>query len=97
MRHRFKTVLATLILLLATVNVAEAKSKKEIRQAKCDNNWTSCTYKCGKLIDIDNNIRDCENNCQIKYSKCTLRTNKASETVPGVGDSTTGRPALSAE
>lgn len=95
MGHRLSTVLATLILLLATLNVAEARSKKEIRQSKCDNSVVNCGIKCSKLIDIDNNIRDCENECDIKYAKCSLRTNKASETAPGIGDNTVNKPALS--
>ena len=95
MGHRLNTVLATLILLSLTLNVAEARSKKEIRQSKCDNSLTNCGQKCDKLIDIDNNVRDCNNECDIKYAKCSLRTNKASETAPGIGDNTVGKPALS--
>jgi hypothetical protein len=46
------------------------------------------------LIDIDNQVRDCENECQIKHSRCILKADQLAP-VPQPGDTSTDGPVLS--
>lgn len=89
--------LATLVFFLTPLDIADAMTKKEMKMRKCDAGFETCTKKCDKLIDIDNQVRDCGNDCTIKAAKCNLRANKAPVTAPGVGGGSVETPALSTD
>ena len=100
MKYILNILLAAVILMFAFPDAGDAAKKqtrKEKAYLRCDLNNINCGNRCLTLIDIDNAIRDCENQCQIKYSKCILRADQLGPTQSQPGDANSDVPVLSTE
>ncbi len=98
MRIFSSIVLTAAIVMFASFGVVEAKTKKEKAMDRCDLNFSNCNQNCvNTLIDIDTAIRDCENRCQIKHARCTLKADRLGPTQYQPGNSNSDAPVLSTE
>ena len=92
------SILIAALFTLASSGASEAlQTKKDKALARCDISRLNCDNRCDTLIDIDNAIRDCQNRCQVKHSRCTLRANQLAPTQSQPGDSNSDVPVLSTE
>jgi hypothetical protein len=51
---------------------ALALTKKESAINKCDQKYARCIAKCDNLVDVYTQVRDCNNACIIRQSRCLL-------------------------
>lgn len=100
MKHVLNILLAAVILMFVFPDAGDAakkQTKKEKALRRCEINNINCSNRCATLIDIDNAIRDCENQCQIKFSRCILRADQLGPTQSQPGDANSDVPVLSTE
>lgn len=74
-RHKvFKSLRLVLLCAVAGLVVLPACAPKTgatgKTKAQCKSDLTKCNKDCDKLIDVDNNVKNCKSQCQVDYTFC---------------------------
>ena len=75
MKNILRFSMVILALTLAAISTADAKKKtaKQLAIDKCDGAFAGCIAQCDELIDINTQVRDCNNKCAVRQSYCLLK------------------------
>lgn len=87
MKNLSRFTLVCVAVFLAGISIAEARKKtaKEKAIDKCEVTHLNCLAKCDDLIDINNQVRDCNNKCDVGKSRCLLKAGVLEQTPGGTG------------
>ena len=88
MKGILRFAILMLVIFASCVSPADAEKKKTAKQKaidKCDARHALCMAKCDDLIDINNQIRDCNDKCTVRQSYCLLRAGVLEQTPGGTG------------
>jgi hypothetical protein len=98
MKHFLVRFVSLLVIALAASSPALAEKKERPKKAdvqrKCENNLVFCQEKCDKLIDINNQVENCNKDCDRKYGICMRHAENAERRKTETGDAAAGGSAV---